>query len=48
MNGQPSESASIIKGFVTHFTNHFPDMKVIRVDERFTSKWQFNPCLITD
>jgi putative Holliday junction resolvase len=36
MNGQPSESASIIKGFVTHFTNHFPDMKVIRVDERFT------------
>jgi putative Holliday junction resolvase len=47
MNGQPSESASIIKGFVTHFTNHFPDMKVIQVDERFTSKWQFNPCLIT-
>jgi putative Holliday junction resolvase len=38
MNGQPSESASIIKGFVTHFTNHFPEMKVIRVDERFTSK----------
>jgi putative Holliday junction resolvase len=32
MNGQPSESASIIKGL--HFTNHFPDMKVIRVDER--------------
>jgi putative Holliday junction resolvase len=26
------------KRFVTHFTNHFPDMKVIRVDERFTSK----------
>jgi putative Holliday junction resolvase len=26
----------LIKGFVTHFTNHFPDMKVIRVDERFT------------
>ena len=41
MNGQPSESASIIKGFVTHFTNHFPDMKVIRVDERFTSKMAF-------
>jgi putative Holliday junction resolvase len=38
MNGQPSESASIIKGFVNHFTNHFPEMKVIRVDERFTSK----------
>ena len=41
MNGTPSESASIIKGFVTHFTNHFPDMKVIRVDERFTSKMAF-------
>jgi putative Holliday junction resolvase len=37
MNGLPSESASVIKGFVTHFTNHFPEMKVIRVDERFTS-----------
>lgn len=41
MNGMPSESASIVKGFVTHFTNHFPDMKVIRVDERFTSKMAF-------
>lgn len=41
MNGEPSESASMIKGFVTHFTNHFPEMKVIRVDERFTSKMAF-------
>ena len=41
MNGLPSESASIIKGFVTHFSNHFPDMKIIRVDERFTSKMAF-------
>jgi putative Holliday junction resolvase len=41
MNGEPSESASIIKGFVTHFSNHFPEMKVIRVDERFTSKMAF-------
>ena len=41
MNGEPSESASIIKGFVTHFTNHFPDIKVVRVDERFTSKMAF-------
>jgi putative holliday junction resolvase len=41
MDGTPSESASIIKGFVTHFTNHFPNMKVIRVDERFTSKMAF-------
>lgn len=41
MNGEPSESSSIIKGFVTHFSNIFPDMKVIRVDERFTSKMAF-------
>ena len=41
MNGTPSESASIIKGFVTHFTNHFPEMKVVRVDERFTSKMAY-------
>lgn len=41
MNGLPSESASIIKGFVTHFTNHFPEIQVIRVDERFTSKMAF-------
>ena len=41
MNGEPSQSASIIKGFVTHFTNHFTEMKVIRVDERFTSKMAF-------
>lgn len=41
MNGEPSQSASIIKGFVTHFSNHFPEMKVIRVDERFTSKMAF-------
>ncbi|MGA9639524.1 Holliday junction resolvase RuvX [Flavobacterium sp.] len=41
MNGEPSQSASIIKGFVTHFSNHFPDMKVLRMDERFTSKMAF-------
>ncbi|MEO8535178.1 MAG: Holliday junction resolvase RuvX [Flavobacterium sp.] len=41
MNGLPSESAPIIKGFVTHFSNIFPDMKVVRVDERFTSKMAF-------
>ncbi|MEN2400038.1 Holliday junction resolvase RuvX [Flavobacterium sp. MC2016-06] len=41
MNGEPSESAAIIKGFVTHFSNIFPDMKVVRGDERFTSKMAF-------
>ena len=41
MNGQPSESAEIIEKFVEKFTKTFPDMKVIRVDERFTSKMAF-------
>ncbi len=41
MNGQPSESAEIIEKFVAKFTREFPQMKVIRVDERFTSKMAF-------
>ncbi|WP_291153077.1 Holliday junction resolvase RuvX [Flavobacterium sp. UBA7680] len=45
MNGQPSESASVINGFVTHFSNIFPEMKVIRGDERFTSKMAFQTML---
>ena len=38
MNGLPSESAPIIEKFVLEFQNKFPDILVIRVDERFTSK----------
>jgi putative holliday junction resolvase len=41
MNGDPSQSASVINGFVTHFKNHFPDIEVVRMDERFTSKMAF-------
>ncbi len=41
MNGQPSESALIIEQFVEKFTKEFPEMKVERVDERFTSKMAF-------
>jgi putative Holliday junction resolvase len=41
MNGQPSESAEIIEKFVTSFQKEFPEMKVERVDERFTSKMAF-------
>ncbi|PKP16036.1 MAG: Holliday junction resolvase RuvX [Bacteroidetes bacterium HGW-Bacteroidetes-23] len=41
MNGLPSESTPIIEKFVTTFSNEFPEMKVIRVDERFTSKMAF-------
>jgi putative Holliday junction resolvase len=41
MNGLPSESAPIIEKFVVEFTKTFPDMELIRVDERFTSKMAF-------
>lgn len=41
MNGEPSQSAEIIEKFVVQFTNAFPEMKVERVDERFTSKMAF-------
>ncbi|MFL9844347.1 Holliday junction resolvase RuvX [Flavobacterium rhizosphaerae] len=41
MNGQPSESAPLIEGFVTAFKNTFPDMEIVRTDERFTSKMAF-------
>ena len=41
MNGQPSESTPIIEKFVSQFKVAFPDMQVIRTDERFTSKMAF-------
>jgi putative holliday junction resolvase len=41
MNGAPSESAVMINQFVTEFEKRFPDIQVVRVDERFTSKMAF-------
>lgn len=41
MNGEPSESAEIIDKFVSKFQLEFPEMKLDRVDERFTSKMAF-------
>ena len=41
MNGLPSESTPVIENFVATFSSEFPEMKVIRVDERFTSKMAF-------
>lgn len=41
MNGEPSQSAGIIEKFVLLFTTAFPEMKIERVDERFTSKMAF-------
>lgn len=41
MNGEPSQSAEIINAFTQKFTEQFPEMTVVRVDERFTSKMAF-------
>lgn len=41
MNNTPSESTPIIEAFVSKFEKAFPDMPIVRVDERFTSKMAF-------
>ncbi len=41
MNNEASQSAGLIAQFVEKFTQTFPDMPVVRVDERFTSKLAF-------
>ncbi|CAN1491501.1 COG0816 Predicted endonuclease involved in recombination (possible Holliday junction resolvase in Mycoplasmas and B. subtilis) [Flavobacteriaceae bacterium] len=41
MNGEPSQSTEIIEAFVRKFKSFFPEIPVVRVDERFTSKMAF-------
>jgi putative holliday junction resolvase len=41
MDGTASQSAPLIEAFVEKFTVQFPEMEVVRVDERFTSKMAF-------
>lgn len=41
MDGTASQSAPLIAAFLEKFSIEFPDMEVIRVDERFTSKMAF-------
>jgi putative holliday junction resolvase len=41
MNGEPSQSTEVIEKFVTQFKATFPEMAILRVDERFTSKMAF-------
>jgi putative Holliday junction resolvase len=41
MNGNLSESAADIEVFVSKFHDLFPEIEVVRVDERFTSKIAF-------
>lgn len=38
MDGTASESAQHVKGFVNLLKKNFPDIPVVMVDERFTSK----------
>ena len=41
MDGSPSESTPVIEKFVADFKVAFPEMQIVRVDERFTSKMAF-------
>jgi putative holliday junction resolvase len=41
MNNEPSESARFIDPFVIHLKRTFPEIKIERMDERFTSKMAF-------
>lgn len=41
MDGTPSESTPVIEKFVVDFKIAFPEMPIVRVDERFTSKMAF-------
>ncbi|CAM3358171.1 Putative pre-16S rRNA nuclease [Flavobacterium longum] len=45
MDNTPSESTAVIEVFVSKFKETFPDMPVVRVDERFTSKLAFKAML---
>ena len=38
MNNEASESEEHIKGFIEKLTTAIPDIPIVRVDERFTSK----------
>jgi len=37
LQNEPSDSARFIEPFVTHLTRKFPNIKIARYDERFTS-----------
>ena len=41
LNNEPSDSARFIEPFVVHLRRTFPNIKIERMDERFTSKMAF-------
>ena len=38
LNNEPTDTTKLINEFVVHLSRKFPDVKLFRVDERFTSK----------
>lgn len=45
MNGMPSESAPLVNNFISQFKIKFPEIEIVQVDERFTSKIAFQSML---
>ncbi len=41
MDGTPSQSAEAIAKFIVKFQQEFPQMPLVKIDERFTSKMAF-------
>ena len=41
LKNNPAESARFIEPFVKHLSRKFPNIKIARIDERFTSKMAF-------
>jgi putative holliday junction resolvase len=41
LNGEASESAPLIETFLQKFKSNYPKIKIVRMDERFTSKIAF-------
>lgn len=41
LNNEPSEIVPAIEKFITAFQKSYPEIEIIRVDERFTSKMAF-------
>lgn len=41
LDNSPSQSAAAVEKFTIRFASSFPDVKIIRLDERFTSKMAF-------
>jgi putative holliday junction resolvase len=41
LNGKATDATLVVENFVKHFSRKFPDKKIVRIDERFTSKMAF-------